>query len=111
LQALKAGGQMFMLGGQNFKPIPNPACTTPSPACPPFPSVTVCFRGMGRTREAQRWGTVVTRLLDAPRNALSPDQVKRKSGLRTQTADLKLHAHLTFVRVVGNTSCLRDGVR
>jgi hypothetical protein len=46
---------MYVLGGQNFLTIPNPACPPPTPGCPPFLSVSDFFSDVWRSEDGQSW--------------------------------------------------------
>lgn len=54
-QALKKGGQMYVLGGQNFRLIPNPACPDPRAGCAPFISASDFFDDVWRSSDGINW--------------------------------------------------------
>jgi hypothetical protein len=67
-QAVTKGSSMYVLGGQNFKVIPNP---NPAPGAPPFISSSDFFNDVWRSRDGVHWTPLTTNAPWSPRAGLS----------------------------------------
>jgi len=54
-QAVTMRGQVFVLGGQNFRLLSNPGCPDPSLGCPPFVSASDFFDDVWRSADGVNW--------------------------------------------------------
>lgn len=56
-QAVTKGPFMYVLGGQNFKVVPNPGCAfvPPGTPCPPFVSQSDFFNDVWRSHDGRHW--------------------------------------------------------